>query len=71
MIAAIDSPTLLGAAAVISATGGMVSTILALRKSRTEEHEHALEQLAECRAEAERLAKELHDLKMKKAADEN
>jgi hypothetical protein len=57
-------PTLLGAAAILSAVGGTVSTIMALRKSRTEEHEHALEELAKCRAESERLAAELHDLRM-------
>lgn len=64
MFATIDSPTLLGAAAVISALGGMISTVMALRKSRNEEHEECLEHLKECRAEAEKLAKELHDLKM-------
>ena len=61
----VDQPTLLGIAAIISALGGLASTIFALRKSRTEEHEHALEQLKECRAESERLAKELHELRMK------
>ena len=61
-----SGPTLLGAAAIISAVGGVASTIVALRKSRTEEHEHALEELAKCRAESERLAQELHNLRMGK-----
>jgi len=61
---ATSGPTLLGAAAIISAVGGCASTIVALRKSRSEEHEHALEELAKCRAESERLAAELHTLKM-------
>ena len=65
LVFAIDQgATLLGIAAVISAVGGLASTMMALRKSRSEEHEHALEQLKECRAEAERLAQELHRLKM-------
>ena len=57
-------PTLLGIAAIVSALGGVVSTILALRKSRGEEHEHCLEQLRAARAESERLAHELHELRM-------
>jgi uncharacterized protein YigA (DUF484 family) len=61
----VDSPTLLGIAAVVTALGGLASTVLALRRNRTEEHEHALKELAACRAESERLAKELHELKMR------
>jgi hypothetical protein len=61
---AANGPTLLGLAAIISAVGGVGSTIMALRKSRSEEHEHALDELAKCRAESERLAKELHELRM-------
>lgn len=59
-----NEPTLLGLAAVLSATGGVVSTIMALRKSHSEEHEHCLEQLKESRAESEKLAQELHELRM-------
>lgn len=62
-----DDPTLLGVAAIISAIGGVVSTIMALRKSHNEEHEHCLEQLREARAESEKLAKELHELRMHSA----
>jgi hypothetical protein len=65
VLGAVDSPTLLGLAAVITALGGLASTILALRKNRSDEHEHCLEELAKCRAESERLAKELHELKMR------
>lgn len=61
---AVDSPTLLGIAAIISAVGGVGSTIMALRKSRSEEHEHVLDELAKCRGESERLAHELHELRM-------
>jgi hypothetical protein len=57
-------PTLLGIAAFITAIGGVASTILALRRSRGEDYEHCLQQLKESRAEAERLAQELHDLRM-------
>jgi hypothetical protein len=60
----VDQPTLLGLAAIISALGGLISTVLALRKSRTEEHEECLKRLKETRAESERLAKELHELRM-------
>lgn len=56
--------TLLGVAAVVSAVGGLASTIMALRKARTEEYEHCLEELKTSRAESERLAQELHDLRM-------
>lgn len=60
-----DQPTLLGIAAFLTAIGGVASTIMAIRKSRSEEHEKCLEQLKEARAEAEALAKELHERKMK------
>ena len=64
VLALTEGPTLLGAAAIISAVGGVGSTVMALRKSRSEEHEHALEELAKCRAESERLARQLHNLRM-------
>lgn len=38
--------------------------MMAMRKSHTEAQEHLLDQLAKCRAESERLAGELHDLRM-------
>ena len=59
-----DSVTLLGIAAFITAIGGVASTIYALKHGRSEEHEEAIERLRECRAEAERLAAELHALRM-------
>jgi len=68
--------TLLGIAAVLSAAGGFVSTIVGLRKSRSEEHSVALEQLSEredelakCRSTSEALAKENHKLKMARASE--
>jgi hypothetical protein len=59
-------PTLVGIAALLTATGGIASTIMAIRKSRTEECEECFENLKEARSEAERLAGELHDLKMER-----
>lgn len=56
--------TLLGIAAVVSAIGGIASTVAAIRKGRSEEYEHALEELKLTRAEAESLASELHRRKM-------
>lgn len=56
--------TLLALAAAISAIGGCISTILAIRKARDEEAEACVERLKDCRAEAERLAAELHALRM-------
>jgi hypothetical protein len=60
----VTEASLLGAAAVVSAIGGMVSTVMALRKSKSEEHEECLRHLKEARAEAESLAQELHGLRM-------
>lgn len=63
--AAIDTQaTLLGAAALLTAVGGVASTIMALRKGRSEDHEQCLKNLKEAREEAERLAVELHRLRM-------
>jgi hypothetical protein len=71
-IAAVDEPTLLGAAALLSAVGGVASTILALRKGRSEDHEACLEHLKEALAEAEMYAEELHKLRMEQEpGDEN
>lgn len=62
-----DQPTLLGIAAIVSAVGGCASTILAIRKARDEETEKCVQQLKECRAESERLASELHEIRMRDA----
>jgi len=56
--------TILGVAALLSAIGGVASTIYALRRGRSEEHQEAIERLKECRAESERLAHELHEIRM-------
>jgi hypothetical protein len=62
---AIDTgATLLGIAAVVSALGGIATTILAFRKSHDEEHEQCLERLKTARSEAEAMAAELHELKI-------
>jgi len=66
LIASIDSPTLLGVAAVVTAVGGCASTIMALRKSRNEEITDMENKLKEARAENERLAEENHRLKLEK-----
>jgi hypothetical protein len=71
ILAISGDPTLLGVAAIISAVGGVGSTIWALRKSRREEHDKVTEEmrtrLKECREEAEKLANELHEYKMREA----
>jgi hypothetical protein len=65
LILAVDTgATLLGVAAIVSAVGGIASTIMALRKSRDEEHEQCLERLRQTRSESEAIAMELHDLKV-------
>jgi RNase H-fold protein (predicted Holliday junction resolvase) len=65
LILAVDTgATLLGVAAIVSAIGGIASTIMALRKSRDEEHEQCLERLRQTRSESEAIAMELHDLKV-------
>jgi hypothetical protein len=60
-----DEPTLLGIAALVSAVGGIASTIMAIRKSHSEEEQQCLERLKEARAEAEASAQELHRRKMR------
>lgn len=64
-----DTDLLLALAAFVTAIGGIASTIAALRSRRSEEHEECLESLKEVRAEAEQLAKELHELKMHDATE--
>ena len=62
--------TLLGIAALLSALGGILSTVWAIRKGRKEERESLTEtyreRLAASREESEKLAKELHDLRMRR-----
>lgn len=68
LLFAVDTgATLLGVAAIVSALGGIISTILALRKSYSEEHEACLERLKVARADAEKYAAELHELRMRDA----
>jgi len=74
-VLAVDAsdPTLLGIAAIIAAVGGIVSTIFADRRARREERvkaeEECVQRLKETREEAERLAEELHRLKMERFHD--
>jgi hypothetical protein len=56
--------TLLGVAAIVSALGGLVTTIFAVRKSRREATEDCEKRLKASRKEAEDLAEELHRIKM-------
>jgi hypothetical protein len=58
------TPTLLGLAAFITALCGVVTTILAFRKSRSEQNEALREDLEKARAHEERAAYELHEVKM-------
>ena len=68
MILAVElAPFLLGLAALVSAIGGVASTIMALRKRHDEEFEECLSRLKEARTESERLAAELHEVKMRDA----
>jgi len=55
---------LLGIAAILSATGGIISTIWAIRKDRKSERDDCREKLRDVRAEAEKYAEELHRMKM-------
>lgn len=65
-----NDPTLLGLAAVITALSGVVSTIVGTRRARREAREKAeeecLQRLKKTRAEAEAVAAELHELKMRR-----
>jgi hypothetical protein len=58
------TPTLLGVAAFITAICGIVTTVLAFRKSRSEQSEELRDNLEAARAHEERLAYELHEVKM-------
>ena len=66
--------TLLGIAAVLSALGGVISTVWAIRKGKREERDRAeedcLERLKVARKEAEESADELHKIRMRKAKDD-
>jgi len=66
----LDNPTLLGIAALITAIGGVISTIVGARRARREERDRAeqecRERLKSARQEAEETAAELHALKMEK-----
>jgi len=62
------NPTLLGVAAIISALGGIISTIWSHRKAtrdeRDKQQELCREQLKEARAEADEFAEKYHKQKM-------
>ena len=64
-----DNATLLGIAAIISATTGIATTIMGSKRARKEEHdkdeEQCRERLKAARKEAEEAAMELHARKMK------
>ena len=66
-------PTLLGAAAIISAIGGLITTIIGTRRRGREEKDKADEQcrqrLRDTRAEAEKLAEALHRYRMDELSD--
>jgi hypothetical protein len=61
-------PTLLGIAAILSALGGVISTVWSHRKATKDEREKQEEicrqKLREARKEAEEAAEELHRIKM-------
>lgn len=68
MVAGLEE-NLLGIAALITAIGGVLATILAHRTSAKEAKDKAeedcLERLRVSREESEKLAEELHDVKMR------
>jgi hypothetical protein len=70
LVAASDDATLLGLAAIITALSGIITAIWGLIRSRREGKEQADEtlrdHLRECREESERLASELHRVKMQR-----
>jgi len=61
-------PTLLGVAAIITSCGGLMTTIIASRRSgkeaKAKADEQCYERLREVRSESEQLANELHRLRM-------
>jgi hypothetical protein len=70
MILAASDPTLLGVAAIITALSGIITAIWGAFKSHKEGKEQADEELREhlkqCREESEKLAQELHRMKMER-----
>jgi len=70
LVGAIDiQASLIGIAAFITAIGGVASTIMALRKSNSEDHQQCIENLKACREESEKLAAELHKLRMERESE--
>lgn len=72
MLVAVSDPTLLGVAALLTATSGAITTLIGIRKTSTEAREAEAERcrglLREARLEAEAAAAELHAIKMRGAA---
>ena len=68
MLLFLSNATLLGISALIAAFGGILSTVIAARRSakeaRDKANEECFERLKETRAEAEQYAAELHRLRM-------
>jgi hypothetical protein len=65
-----SDPTLLGIAALLTALAGIISSVWGALKSRKEGKDQADEELRkrlrDCRSEAEKLADEMHRLKMRR-----
>jgi hypothetical protein len=61
----VTEATLLGFASLMTALAALGSTVMALRKNRSEEYDKTADRLRECRTEVEKLSRELHDLRMK------
>jgi hypothetical protein len=64
----VTEATLLGFASLMTALAALGSTVMALRKNRSEEYEKTAERLRECRKQVEELSSEMHDLRMKEIA---
>jgi len=61
----VTEATLLGFASLMTALAALGSTVMALRKNRSEEYEKTADHLRECRIEVEKLSQELHEYKMR------
>jgi hypothetical protein len=63
--AGVTEATLLGFASLMTALAALGSTVMALRKNRSEEYEKTSDRLRDCRIEVEKLSAELHELRMR------
>jgi len=74
VLAVVNDPTLLGVAAIIASCGGILTTVVGIRKTRHDERATAEEdcrnRLREARKEAEEAAHALHNLRMRELKED-